>query len=87
MFAQSMVYEPLVKYQADGSVVPWLASRWDTLAGRLKPGSFTLRKDVTFFQRRKSLDAYARRRQFSALFWITAQRARLAGAGEQDPPK
>ena len=26
MFAQSMVYEPLVKYQADGSVQPWLAS-------------------------------------------------------------
>lgn len=24
MFAQSMVYEPLVKYQADGSVIPWL---------------------------------------------------------------
>lgn len=28
MFAQSMVYEPLVKYQADGSVQPWLATRW-----------------------------------------------------------
>ncbi|PMC12019.1 nickel ABC transporter, nickel/metallophore periplasmic binding protein, partial [Klebsiella aerogenes] len=28
MFAQSMVYEPLVKYQADGRVTPWLATRW-----------------------------------------------------------
>ncbi|MBJ8769362.1 nickel ABC transporter, nickel/metallophore periplasmic binding protein, partial [Citrobacter freundii] len=29
MFAQSMVYEPLVKYQADGSVIPWLAKSWN----------------------------------------------------------
>ncbi|MFP1462064.1 hypothetical protein ACLB1E_08045 [Escherichia coli] len=27
MFAQSMVYEPLVKYQADGSVIPWLPQK------------------------------------------------------------
>ena len=28
MFAQSMVYESLVKYQADGTIAPWLATRW-----------------------------------------------------------
>jgi nickel transport system substrate-binding protein len=33
MFAQSMVYEPLVKYQADGTVKPWLAKSWTSLRG------------------------------------------------------
>lgn len=47
MFAQSMVYEPLVKYQADGSVTPWLAKSWTTSADG-KTWVFTLRTDVTF---------------------------------------
>ncbi len=47
MFAQSMVYEPLVKYQADGSVAPWLATRW-THSEDGKTWIFTLRQDVTF---------------------------------------
>ena len=47
MFAQSMVYEPLVKYQADGSVQPWLATRWRHAADG-KTWWFTLRDDVTF---------------------------------------
>ncbi|MEQ0054036.1 nickel ABC transporter substrate-binding protein [Klebsiella sp. JN_Kp127] len=47
MFAQSMVYEPLVKYQADGSVQPWLATRWRHSADG-KTWWFTLREDVTF---------------------------------------
>lgn len=47
MFAQSMVYEPLVKYQADGSVKPWLAKSWTHTADG-KTWSFTLRDDVTF---------------------------------------
>ncbi|MCS5932411.1 hypothetical protein LNQ03_19310 [Klebsiella pneumoniae subsp. pneumoniae] len=34
MFAQSMVYEPLVKYQADGSVQPWLATPLASLRRR-----------------------------------------------------
>ena len=44
MFAQSMVYEPLVKYQADGSVAPWLAESWTvsedgtTYIFKLRPG-------------------------------------------------
>lgn len=45
MFAQSMVYEPLVKYQADGSVQPWLATRWRHSADG-KTWWFTLRDDV-----------------------------------------
>ncbi len=47
MFAQSMVYEPLVKYQADGSVQPWLATRWRHSADG-KTWWFTLRDDVAF---------------------------------------
>lgn len=47
MFAQSMVYEPLVKYQADGSVKPWLAKSWTHTADG-KTWVFTLRDNVTF---------------------------------------
>ena len=44
MFAQSMVYEPLVKYQADGSVIPWLAKSW-THSEDGKTWTFTLREE------------------------------------------
>ncbi|WP_039057799.1 nickel ABC transporter substrate-binding protein [Enterobacter sp. Bisph1] len=47
MFAQSMVYEPLVKYQADGSIKPWLATSW-TRSEDGKTWVFTLRDGVTF---------------------------------------
>lgn len=47
MFAQAMVYEPLVKYQADGTIAPWLATSW-TVSGDGHVYTFTLRKDVTF---------------------------------------
>jgi nickel transport system substrate-binding protein len=47
MFAQSMVYEPLVKFQADGSVIPWLAKGWTHTADG-KTWVFTLRDGVTF---------------------------------------
>ncbi|MDW6004845.1 nickel ABC transporter substrate-binding protein [Vibrio mangrovi] len=47
MFAQSMVYEPLVKYQTDGSVTPWLATHWD-ISPDGKTYTFTLRQHVTF---------------------------------------
>ena len=30
MFAQAMVYEPLVKYGAGGKLLPWLAETWET---------------------------------------------------------
>lgn len=47
MFAQAMVYEPLVKYQADGTVAPWLAASWEVSDdGRVY--TFALRPDVKF---------------------------------------
>lgn len=47
MFAQAMVYEPLVKYEADGSIVPWLAESWEASEdGRVY--TFKLRSGVTF---------------------------------------
>ena len=47
MFAQALVYEPLVKYQADGSVAPWLAASW-TVSEDGREYNFNLRKGVTF---------------------------------------
>lgn len=47
MYAQSMVYEPLVKYQADGSITPWLAKSW-THSADGKTWIFILRDGVTF---------------------------------------
>ncbi len=47
MFGQAMLYEPLVKYQADGTVAPWLATSW-TVSGDGHVYTFTLRKDVKF---------------------------------------
>ncbi|MBJ3816096.1 nickel ABC transporter, nickel/metallophore periplasmic binding protein [Shimwellia pseudoproteus] len=47
MFAQSMVYEPLVRYQADGTVIPWLATHWRHSADG-KTWIFTLRDGVQF---------------------------------------
>lgn len=47
MFAQAMVYEPLVRYRADGKIVPWLAERWEISADG-KSYLFYLRKDVRF---------------------------------------
>lgn len=62
LFAQSMVYEPLVKYQADGSVKPWLAKSW-----RHSPDSkiwtFTLRDDVKF-SNGETFDAHAAAENF-----------------------
>jgi len=47
MFAQAMVYEPLVRYQADGSVKPCLAESWTTSKDG-KEYTFKLRKGVVF---------------------------------------
>jgi len=47
MFAQAMVYEPLVRYQAGGAIVPWLASSWD-ISDDGKVYTFHLRPGVTF---------------------------------------
>ncbi|WP_185984245.1 nickel ABC transporter substrate-binding protein [Aureimonas mangrovi] len=47
MFAQSMVYEPLVKYQRNGTLAPWLAQSWEISEdGRVY--TFHLREGVTF---------------------------------------
>lgn len=47
MFAQAMVYEPLVKYEANGVIAPWLAQSWDISPDR-RIYTFHLRRDVTF---------------------------------------
>jgi nickel ABC transporter, nickel/metallophore periplasmic binding protein len=65
MFAQSMVYEPLVKYQTDGSVIPWLAKSWVSSADG-KTWTFTLRDDVTF-SNGEAFDAQAVAENFRAV--------------------
>ncbi|MGU3493059.1 nickel ABC transporter substrate-binding protein [Xanthobacteraceae bacterium A53D] len=47
IFAVAMVYEPLVKYQADGSFAPWLAESWD-ISQDGRTYTFRLRQGVTF---------------------------------------
>ncbi|WP_444542166.1 nickel ABC transporter substrate-binding protein [Chelatococcus reniformis] len=47
MFAQAMVYEPLVKYQADGTIGPWLAAGWE-VSDDARIYTFRLRQDVRF---------------------------------------
>lgn len=65
MFAQSMVYEPLVKYQADGSVKPWLAKSWTHTADG-KTWVFTLRDGVTF-SNGEPFNAFAAAENFRAV--------------------
>src|SRR3546814_10525130 len=43
----SMVFEPLVKYQSDGSTVPWLARSW-AVSEDGRTYRFELRDDVRF---------------------------------------
>lgn len=47
MFAQEMVYEPLVKLEAGGKIAPALAERWE-ISKDGKVYTFFLRKGVTF---------------------------------------
>ncbi|BBB89381.1 MAG TPA: nickel ABC transporter substrate-binding protein [Methylomusa anaerophila] len=47
MFAQALVYEPLVQYSADGKIIPWLAESW-TISPDGKEYIFKLRPDVKF---------------------------------------
>lgn len=65
MFAQSMVYEPLVKYQADGSVIPWLAKSWSHSEDG-KTWTFNLRDDVKF-SNGEEFDAQAAVENFRAV--------------------
>lgn len=47
LVGQAMVYEPLVKYQDGGKVIPWLAESW-TVSPDGKVYEFKLRPGVTF---------------------------------------
>ena len=47
MYAQAMVYEPLVRYTAAGSLEPWLAKSW-SISPDGKTYTFELREGVTF---------------------------------------
>jgi nickel transport system substrate-binding protein len=47
MFAQAMVYEPLVRYGLDGKIMPWLAETWDVSPDG-REYTFHLRKGVVF---------------------------------------
>jgi len=47
MYAQAMLYEPLVRYGDDGSAVPWLAERWE-ISPDGKAYTFFLRPGVAF---------------------------------------
>ena len=47
MYAQAMVYEPLVRYTAQGTLEPWLATQWQVSPDG-KTYTFTLREGVTF---------------------------------------
>lgn len=73
MFAQSMVYESLVKYQADGTIAPWLATAW-THSADGKKWTFTLRENVTF-SNGEPFNAEAARANFMA---VLANRQRHA---------
>ena len=47
MFAQAMVYEPLVRYGEGGRIIPWLAESW-TVSPDGRVYTFALRKGVRF---------------------------------------
>ncbi|WP_208246182.1 nickel ABC transporter substrate-binding protein (plasmid) [Rhizobium sp. T1470] len=73
MFAQSMVYETLVRYQADGTIKPWLAESWvPSTDGRTY--TFKLREDVKF-SNGEAFDANAAKANFDA---VLANRTRHA---------
>ncbi|XPV75798.1 MAG: nickel ABC transporter substrate-binding protein [Desulfovibrio sp.] len=65
MFAQALVFEPLVRYQADGSVKPCLAESW-TKSKDGKEYTFKLRKNV-FFSDGTPFDAAAVKMNFDTV--------------------
>lgn len=71
MFAQASVYEPLVRYRADGTIAPWLATAW-TISDEGRTYDFILRPGVTFSDG-TPFDAAAVKANFDA---ILANRAR-----------
>ncbi len=65
MFAQAMVYEPLVKYGEGSKVLPWLAESW-TISPDGKVYTFELRRDVKFTDG-TSFNAEAVKKNFEAV--------------------
>lgn len=65
MFAQALVYEPLVRYGKDGTVQPWLAESW-SITPDGKEYTFALRKGVTFSDG-TPFDAGAVKKNFDAV--------------------
>ncbi len=76
LYAQGMVYEPLVKFQANGQIAPWLATAWQT-SDDGKVWTFTLRHDVKF-SNGEPFTAAAAKANFDA---VLANRKRHAWLG------
>ncbi|WP_320171040.1 nickel ABC transporter substrate-binding protein [Maridesulfovibrio sp.] len=65
MFAQAMVYEPLVRYGKNGRIEPWLAESW-TISPDGRTYTFNLRKGVVFSDG-TPFDAKAVKQNFDAV--------------------
>jgi nickel transport system substrate-binding protein len=65
MFAQAMVYEPLLRYGRDGSIMPWLAQSWEISADG-REYTFDLRRKV-FFSDGTPFDAEAVKKNHDAV--------------------
>lgn len=76
MFAQSMVYEPLVHYTEGGGIVPWLARAWE-ISPDGRDYTFHLREGVRFSDGRP-FDAPAVAANFAAVMANRARHAWLA---------
>jgi nickel transport system substrate-binding protein len=65
MFAQAMVYEPLVRYGEGGQIIPWLAESWE-ISKDGKEYVFKLRQGVLFSDG-TAFDAQAVKKNFDAI--------------------
>jgi len=65
MFAQAMVYEPLVRYGEGGRIMPWLAESWE-ISKDGKEYVFRLRQGVRFSDG-TAFDANAVKKNFDAI--------------------
>ncbi|MGU3495741.1 nickel ABC transporter substrate-binding protein [Xanthobacteraceae bacterium A53D] len=82
MFAQAMVYEPLVKVQPDGKIGPWLAESWQVSDdGRVY--TFRLRDGVRF-SNGEPFDAAAVVANFDAILAVRAKHSWLELAKQID---
>ncbi|MCF1473688.1 MULTISPECIES: nickel ABC transporter substrate-binding protein [Rhizobium/Agrobacterium group] len=80
MFAQNMVYEPLVRYQADGTVKPWLAQSWE-ISNEGRTYTFQLRDGVQF-SNGEAFDAAAVKANIDAVLANRSRHAWLELANE-----